>query len=258
MSAIDERVARLHAQGLIDLHFDLPMDLYEKRDRRGVLTSEFLPQFEAGDIAVVAAALFVEDRYVPDKALQVALDQMAALQSETQSSGRVVICKSFGEIEAARAAKKIAVLISMEGVEPIGTDLNLLRLFYEQGVRIIGLTHARRNAAATGGLFAPSGSSPEGLTAFGRELVAACEELGVILDLAHINSAGFDDVLSLTKNPVIVSHTNARRYHDIERNISDAQIKEIGGRGGVIGVNSVLVSPTKDDATLDRYVDHIE
>jgi membrane dipeptidase len=169
-----------------------------------------------------------------------------------------VICKTFAEIEAARTANKIAIVISMEGVEPIGTDLNLLRVFYELGVRIIGLTHARTNAAASGGLFAPSGSPPEGLSPFGRELVAAAEELGLILDLAHINSAGFDDVLSLTKKPVIVSHTNARRYYDIERNMSDAQIKMIGERGGVIGVNSVLVSPSQEDATLDRYVDHIE
>lgn len=258
MSAIDERVARLHARGLIDLHFDLPMDLYEKRDQPDILAREFLQQFEAGHIAVLAAALFIEDRYLPYNALQVALDQVTCLQTEAERSGRVVICRSLAEIEAARAADKIAVIISMEGVEPIGTDLNLLHVFYERGVRIIGLTHARPNAAASGGLFAPSGSSPKGLTAFGRELVAACEELGLILDLAHINSAGFEDVLSLTKKPVIVSHTNARRYHDIERNISDAQIKMIGQRGGVIGVNSVLVSPNKEDATLDRYVDHVE
>jgi membrane dipeptidase len=258
MNAMDERVARLQAHGLIDLHFDLPMDLYEKRHERDVLAREFLPQFEAGNIAVLAAAVFIEDRYLPDQALPVALDQVACLKAEAERSGRVVICKSFPEIEAARAVDKVAMLISMEGVEPIGTELHLLHVFHDLGVRIIGLTHARPNAAASGGLFAPSGSSPEGLTSFGRELVAACEELGIIFDLAHINAAGFEDVLSLTKRPVIVSHTNARRYHDIERNISDAQVKMIGQRGGVVGVNSVLVSPDKEGATLDRYVDHIE
>jgi membrane dipeptidase len=146
----------------------------------------------------------------------------------------------------------------MEGVEPLGTDLNHLRVFYELGVRSIGLTHARTNAAGHGGVFAASGSPAEGLTAFGREVVRECETLGVIIDLAHINPAGFKEILSITTKPLIVSHTNARRYYDIERNISDEQIKMIGERRGVIGVNSVLVSPREDESTLDRYIDHIE
>src|SRR3954454_4391064 len=110
MTAIDERIARLHSHGLIDLHFDLPMDLYEKRHRRDIVASEFLGQFEAGDIAVLAVALFVEDRYLPDKALPVALDQVACLQREAEGSCRIVICKNFAEIEAARTANKIAIL----------------------------------------------------------------------------------------------------------------------------------------------------
>src|SRR5206468_11999424 len=146
----------------------------------------------------------------------------------------------------------------MEGVEALGTDLNLLRAFYELGVRSIGLTHARSNAAGHGGIFASSGSSQKGLTEFGRDLVRECEALGVIVDLAHINAAGFNEVLSMTTKPPIVSHTNVRRYYDIERNISDEQIKMIGERRGVIGINSVLVGPKKEESTLDRYVDYIE
>ena len=133
----------------------------------------------------------------------------------------------------------------------------MLRIFYELGLRVIGLTHARSNAAGSGGVFAPAGSSPKGLTGFGCELVRECEQLGLIFDLAHINPAGFDDILENTIGPVIVSHTNARKYYDIERNISDEQIKMVGARGGVIGINSILVSSKKEDATLDRYVDHL-
>src|SRR6185503_11526388 len=139
----------------------------------------------------------------------------------------------------------------MEGVEPLGTDLDLLRVFYELGVRVIGLTHARRNGAGTGGIFAPIGSSRDGLTAFGRDVIHQCEALGVIVDLAHINPAGFDEILSITSKPPIVSHTNVRRYYGIERNISDEQIKIIGERRGVIGVNSILVSPREEESTLD-------
>src|SRR5204862_233746 len=96
------------------------------------------------------------------------------------------------------------------------------------------------------------------LAAFGREVVRECEALGVIVDLAHINPAGFEEILSITIKPPIVSHTNVRRYYDIERNISDEQIRKIGTRRGVIGINSILVSPREEESTLDHYVDHIE
>jgi membrane dipeptidase len=256
--SIEERIDRLQAGGTIDLHFDLPMDLYEKRERKNVLATEFLPELEAGNIGVVGVAIYIEDRYLPETGLRVALDQIARLYAETQACQRFAICKSFHEIQKAREAGEIALLITMEGAEPLGTDLDLLRVFYELGVRSIGLTHARSNAAGHGGIFAASGSPREGLTAFGRDVVRECEKLGIIIDLAHINPAGFDEILSITKNPPIVSHTNVRRYYDIERNISDDQIKMIGERGGLIGINSVLVSPNKEESTLNRYIDHIE
>lgn len=266
--SIEERIEQLHAGGIIDMHFDLLMDLYEKRDRRNVLETEFLPELETGNISVVGAAIYIEDRYLSatgrtrrgesGSGLRVALDQIARLYAETAASARFAICKSFLEIQEARRTGRIALVITMEGVEPLGTDLNQLRVFYELGVRSIGLTHARSNAAGHGGIFAASGSPPEGLTAFGRDVVRECEALGVIIDLAHINPAGFDEILSITTKPPIVSHTNVRRYYDIERNISDEQIKMIGQRRGVIGVNSILVSPREEECTLDRYVDHIE
>ena len=256
--SIEQRIDRLQAGGVIDMHFDLPMDLYEKRERKNVLKTEFLPELEAGNIGVLGVAIYIEDRYLPDAGLRVALDQIARLFVETQACQRFAICKRYHDIEKPRKEGKIALLLTMEGAEPLGTDLDLLPIFYELGVRAIGLTHARSNAAGHGGIFASSGSSPEGLTKFGRDLVRECEALGMIIDLAHINPAGFNDVLSMTTKPPIVSHTNVRRYYDIERNISDDQIKMIGERRGVIGVNSVLVSPKKEESSLDHYVDHIE
>ena len=187
----EERITRLHGKGIVDLHFDLPMFLYDNRDRKNVLASDFLPEFEAGDIGTVAAGIYIEDQYLPDKALQVALGQVARIYVEVERCDRLAICRSYAEIKRARAQGKTALLIAMEGVEPLGTDRELLRSFYELGVRAIGLTHARRNAAGAGGLFAPSGSARDGLTAFGRDVVHQCEALGVIIDLAHINPAGF-------------------------------------------------------------------
>lgn len=258
MNTIEERISRLHAGRLIDLHFDLPLILFLSRPRRNIIAPDFLPQFEAGDIGLLGVALYVADQYLGEQALRVALDQVALLKAELETTPRLVLCRTFVEIEQARREGRIAFLLTMEGAEPLGDDLNLLHIFHELGLRAISLTHARENAAASGGIFAASGSPATGLTSFGRELVRECERLGILIDLAHINPAGFEEICALTSKPLIVSHTNARRFYDIERNISDDQIRMIGARGGVIGINAILVSVQNEEATLDRYVDHIE
>lgn len=255
---LDARVARLQQPGIIDMHFDLLMDLYEKRSRSNVLGQEFEKDLEAGSVGLIGAAIWLEDHYVPELALRVGLDQVVRLHEEVDANPRFAICKSYDDIVAARAANKFGFLITMEGVEPLGNDINLLRAFYELGVRMVGLTHVRRNAAGWGGAFAPSGSSRDGLTPFGRAVLGECERLGIIVDLAHINHAGFEEVLSLTTKPVVISHTNSRKYFDVERNTSDQEVKAVGARGGVVGVNAMEVTGTKGEATLDRYVDHIE
>jgi membrane dipeptidase len=255
---MENRIARLHADGVIDLHFDLPLGLFLNRGRQKIIATDFLPEFQAGDIGLLGVALYVEDQYLPNDALQVGLMQVADLLGEVEATPRLLLCRTFAEIERARREDRIGLLLTMEGAEPLGEEIGFLRIFYELGLRVLSLTHARQNAAAAGGIFAASGSPAHGLTDFGRTVVRECERLGIILDLAHINPAGFEEICALTSKPLIVSHTNSRHFYDIERNISDAQINMIGQRRGVIGVNAILVSGNREEATLDRYVDHIE
>lgn len=265
-----ERVDRLHQHGLVDMHFDLLMDLYEKRQRHKVIETDFLSNLLAGDIGVLGAAIYLDNQYLPEMGLRVALDQIARLYAEVDECEPLQICRSYTEITQAlqknhgskdrqtNPNRRIAMLITMEGVEPLGGDIDLLRAFFELGLRSLSLTHARRNAAGDGGVFATSGSSPAGLTTFGRQVVEECERLGIIVDLAHLNPAGFDDVLELTSRPPIISHTNPRRFYNIERNSSDEQIHKVAERGGVVGVSSILLSPDKGKVTLDYYVEQIQ
>src|SRR2546423_4516523 len=189
----EERITRLHGKGIVDLHFDLPMFLYDNRDRKNVLASDFLPEFEAGDIGTVAAGIYIEDQYLPDKALQVALGQVARIHVEVERCDRLAICRSYAEIKRARAQGKTALLIAMEGAEPLGTDLNLLRIFYELGLRIIGLTHARSNAAGSGGGFSPGGSAPPRLTGACRVLVLEFEDRRPVIPVVHVTPARVHD-----------------------------------------------------------------
>jgi len=247
--------------GIIDLHFDLPLDLYEKRvnkrEQVGVLGRDFWQQFHDGGIAIAGAAVFLDDRYLPELALRVALDQLALLHEEVAHDPRFAVCRDSAEIAAAGAGGRIGFLLTMEGVEPLGSDIHLLRAFYELGVRCIGLTHVRRNLAGEGGLIAPSGSSPQGLSRFGRAVVDACEELRILIDLAHLNPAGVEEVLERTQAPLVISHTNPRRFYDIERNSSDAQMQAVAERGGVVGISSVLLSPSKNGATAAAFADQV-
>src|SRR5216110_2493708 len=114
--SIEERIDRLHAGGVVDLHFDLPMDLYEKRDRKNVLETDFLPELEAGNIGVLGVAIYIEDRYMPEMGLRVGLDQIARVYAEAEQCTRFAICKNYQEILHARKDRKIALLITMEGV----------------------------------------------------------------------------------------------------------------------------------------------
>lgn len=255
---VDARIDKLHQPGLVDMHFDLLMELYERRHDQNVINTDFLHEFQTGGMGVLGAAIYLSDRYLPEMGLRVALDQVARLYAEVDQGEHFAICRSYADIVRAREAGKIAFIITMEGVEALGSDIDLLRVFFELGVRSVGLTHARRNMAGDGGVFAPSGSSPEGLTNFGRQVVQQCEELGIIIDLAHLNPAGFDDVMAMTRRPLMISHTNPRRYYDIERNSGDEQFKQVADRGGVIGVGAVLLTADKAELHLDNFADQIE
>jgi membrane dipeptidase len=256
----DSRAQRVH-HDVVDLHFDLLFDLYEKRVNKhegvGVLGREFWPKLRDGGIGLVGAAIFLDDRYLPELALRVAIDQLALLYEEVAHDSRFAVCRNSAEIEAARGDGRIAFLLTMEGVEPLGSDIHLLRAFHELGVRCVGLTHVRRNLAGDGGLIAAKGSSRQGLSSFGEAVVDACEDLGILIDLAHLNPAGVDDVLARTRRPLVISHTNPRRFYDIERNSSDEQMLAVAERGGVVGVSSVLLSPTRDGATAAAFADQV-
>ena len=105
---IEERVSRLHAGRLVDMHFDLPLGLFLKRPRRDIIATDFLPEFEAGEIGLLGVALYVEDEYLPEHGLRVALDQVALLEEELARTPRLILCRTFAEIEEAARANRIA------------------------------------------------------------------------------------------------------------------------------------------------------
>jgi membrane dipeptidase len=235
---------------IVDAHYDLLSDVFRLRTagERRVIERFYLNDLEMSGVNVLICSLFVRD--VPEMALRHALDQIGMLHYEMEESpGRFALCRSASEVKKTVEAGQKAFLLSFEGVEPLGNDWVLLRLFYELGVRFVGLTWSRRNYAADGCHFRPiSEGSPGGLTAFGVQLVEEAERLGMIVDVSHLNDVGFMDVLKFTKKPFIASHSNCRALAGVMRNLTDDQSKALAAKGGVMGLNNMVhfVYPSED------------
>jgi len=160
---------------------------------------------------------------------------------------------------------RVAAILHLEGAEPLATDLSNLDAWYARGLRSLGLVWSRANAFAEGVPFRFP-SSPDigsGLTAAGRELVRACNDLGVLVDLSHLNEAGFWDVARISSGPLVATHSNAHSLCASSRNLTDAQLDAIGASGGVVGVN-FAVSFLREDGgqvaatPLEEIVRHVE
>lgn len=125
-------------------------------------------------------------------------------------------------------------MLSMEGGEPLGTDLRMLQFFFRLGVRAIGLTWNGRNALADGVGEKDTGG---GLTTAGRQMVAEMNRLGMLVDVSHLSETGFWQIVALCQGPFIASHSNCYALCPHPRNLTDAQLKAIAAAGGVVGIN---------------------
>jgi membrane dipeptidase len=167
------------------------------------------------------------------------------------------------DAERIHRAGKRAIYLAMENGYPLGTDLSRLEAYYRRGVRYLTLCHASDNDLAASSTNSPSVSTsamtgrttPDpGLTPFGARVVARMNELGMMIDVSHISERALEDVLRLSRAPVLASHSNARALHDHPRNLTDGQIRAIAEKGGVIQVvlMSEFLKPTTPDPSGEK------
>ncbi|MCD6372451.1 MAG: dipeptidase [Thermococcus sp.] len=239
---------------IFDAHSDLPTYVFEERKRgeRSVLDRNF-DRFFGGLITARVVSIWtpIEKR---GHATTYGLEALNLLLRDVEESLNYEIVKKSDEMKEVIKSGRVALWIGMEGGEPIGESLDLLEIFYRLGLRVLTLTWSLRNAIGDG-VFERTGG---GLTNFGVEVVGKAEELGILLDLSHINETGFWDALDVTAFPVIASHSNARALCDSQRNLTEEQIKAIAERGGVIGAVAIPSFVDKEKPTLEKYVEHIK
>lgn len=249
-----------HESIIIDTHCDTLGRVYEGQRRlgeRSALGQFDLPRAIAGGLTAEFMAAFVDERR-PGDGIRQSLHFIDVYYQELEAFPDLAMqATCVDDIRRAKAAGKVALLLSMEGAEGLGGDLRALRTFYKLGLRSLGLTWNRRNEAADGTGEARTGG---GLSSFGVNLVKECNRLGILLDLAHLAPAGIRDVLEISEAPVVVTHANCYALWPHIRNLTDAQLEAIARKGGVVGVTAVPIflgeNPQRNQ--LSTLLDHLD
>ena len=202
----------------------------------------------------------------PSVALSATLAMMAGLfRLERASGGQLRVVRTITELTAARRDGAIAAILHLEGADAIGPALDALEVFHRAGLRSLGITWSRPNVFGHGVpfRFPASPDTGPGLTEAGKALVRACNRLGVLVDVSHLNERGFRDVAAITHAPVVATHAAVHAICPLTRNLTNWQLDAIGDSGGIIGVNFEVSATRPDgwderDTPLTVIADHID
>lgn len=199
-----------------------------------------------------------------------ALDHTLAIMAdlsrlERDSDGKISVVKSTNQLQDALSNGTFAIILHIEGAEAIDQDLDTLYVFYEAGLRSIGPVWSRSTVFAHGVPFAfpASPDTGPGLTDAGKRLVQACNQLGILVDLSHINAKGFWDIAQITTAPLVATHSGVHTICPSTRNLTDKQLDAIGETNGIVGINFHCAFLRPDgyrisDTPLDVIVDHVD
>ena len=161
------------------------------------------------------------------------------LRLETEAQGQVKIVRTADDLTTALDTGVLAAIMHFEGAEAIDKNLDALHVFHAAGLRSLGPVWSRPTIFAQGVPFQFPGSPDigPGLTDVGKALVKECNQLGIMVDLSHMNEKGFWDVAAITDVPLVATHSNAHALCGTPRNLTDKQLDAVAESGGVVGVN---------------------
>jgi len=256
------KIARLHQSILtIDTHCDTPLHMMREgwkigeRHEPGERGSGKvdLPRMKEGGLDAQFFAVFVgQGERNPEgyAKAQTRADKLLAKIHQMYDDYPDLVEFAATPEDAYRIEKlgKRAIYIGMENGYPIGKDLSMIEKYYDRGVRYITLCHTKNNDICDSSTD-PNGAEHQGLSEFGRQVVAEMNRIGMIIDVSHISDEAFFDVLEVSQTPVIASHSCARALCDHPRNLTDEMLKALAQNGGVIQmcILSSFVKKIKQD-----------
>jgi len=266
--SLDEARA-FHAEfPVIDLHADTPKlmdkigyDLAARHDRVMPARANYvghidIPRMRDGGMAGQFFAFWTWPKRLPGlpDGPRSLLDQLDALDAAVaKHPDQLAWARTGAEVRAAKAAGKIAVLGGIEGGHALDGKVDSIEMFARRGVRYLGPLHLW--SSALGGT-SRKPKKDDGLTPLGRDVVRECERCGVIVDLAHINRRGYFEVLELTKQPLMVTHTGVNGVHPVWRNLDDDQLRAVAARSGCVGI--IFARKFLGGTSIDAVVAHIQ
>jgi len=239
-----------------------------------------IPRARGGGLAGGLCAIYVPSPAggldangdLPRVELHSAIDQtisQAALlgRIEAQSEGAFTICRIAADIRKAMEKGSFAAVFHIEGIEAAGPDLDIVHVLHAAGLRTLGPVWSRPNIFAHGVPFR-FGHDPDigpGLTDAGRDLIRLCNRLKIMVDLSHMNDAGFRDIAKISDAPLVASHSNAFAVCPHSRNATDWQLSAIRETGGLIGLNFGVkflhpegkADPNMDISVMVRHIDYL-
>jgi membrane dipeptidase len=203
-----------------------------------------IPTLRAGKLGGQFWSVWVDPALPKHEAVTRTLEQIDTVkQMVARHPETFVLTRTVAESEAAMKAGKIASLIGMEGGHSIGGSLAILREMHRAGARYMTITHFLTTDWADSATDAPK---HDGLAPFGVEVIKEMNRLGMIVDISHVAETTMNDVLDVTKAPVLFTHSNARALLDHPRNVPDSVLKRLPSNGGVVMVTFVPVYLSTD------------
>ena len=236
---ITQQAHDLHFSSIVvDTHDDTTQRLLDPKFNlaaRHTDGSIDIPRMREGGLDAIFFSIWIPGTVTGPAAVRRAEDQIAAVrQAVARNPNDLVLCTTADEIRAAKKSKRIAVLMGVEGGHMINNSLANLDQFFTLGVRYMTLTHTVNTEWADS-----SGDKPahDGLTPFGKQVVAEMNKLGMMVDISHVADKTFYDVLAVSEAPVIASHSSCRALCTAPRDMTDEMIKALAAKGGVIQIN---------------------
>jgi membrane dipeptidase len=240
---------------MADCHNDLLLGVLHQHERglEDPFGDFWLPQLRAGGVVLQVLPVFTEEQHVGEGALRRALLVIEEARRIAElHAADVAICERGSDIRSVIESGRIALVLALEGCEPVGHSLAALDTFFRLGVRLASMTWNRRTMLADGVGEQDTGGR---LTGLGVEAVHEMERLGLVLDVSHLSATGFWHVDEIATRPFVASHSSCRALQEHPRNLDDEQIRAVAARGGFVALNGF--GPfLAAEPTLQSYVEH--
>jgi membrane dipeptidase len=203
--------------------------------------------------------------FTPQEIVDICCAQLKlAQQLQDRSNGQIQICTSVAQIKSCQQNQQLAIVLHLEGAEFLAIEPELLDVFYEAGLRSIGPLWNRKSLFGDGlnASFPHSPNTGSGLTREGKDLILACRDKHMLIDVSHMNEHAFWDTLEIADQPIVATHSNAHTLCPQARNLTDRQLAAIKQNGGLVGVNFDVAFLRADGqrdtkTSLDVIVDHL-